>query len=283
MRIKKILNNSLILVEDENGKENILMGKGLGFKFSAKSTLSKKDIEQVFVLKDENILSNIIQLAKEVDGVYFEISKTVIDYATNTHQLELMNHIYLALTDHLSFAVRRYQNGIFVPNFFPVNIKVFYPEEYDVGVFALRELKEQLGIELPEDESKNITLHFVNAQYQSPYSDENEQINILTRDILTIVRYHFNVHFLEESLSYNRFVTHLNTFGKRLLQKDAEFGENTTFIYEQVKKNCPDEYECVLKINSYLTNKKFPVLQSADKLYLMVHIHQILENGTRKE
>lgn len=269
-------------MEDEQGKENILMGKGIGFNFTTHSTISKKDIEQVFILKDEDILSSIMQLSKEVDGVYFEISNAIIEYAKNIHQLELMNHIYLALTDHLSFAVKRYKEDMLITNFYPVNIKSFYPAEYDVGEFGLREIEEQLGIKLPEEESKNIALHFVNAQYKSHYEEENEEINLLTKDILTIVRYHFKIHFLEDSLSYNRFITHLNTFGKRLLRKDAEFGENTTFIYDQVKKNCEEEYECVMKIDAYLTNREFPSLQSAEKLYLMVHIHQILENGTKE-
>ena len=72
MIVKKVLNNSLIFALDDQGKEVILMGKGIGYHLSTGSVIEKQDIEKVFILKEENIAKNIIQLAASTDEVYFD-------------------------------------------------------------------------------------------------------------------------------------------------------------------------------------------------------------------
>ena len=104
MRVIKVLNNSLVLALDNAGQESILMGKGIGFHKSIGYEFQESEIEKVFVLKDKEVSRNIIRLAAETDSVFFELAKAVIDYAIVQFDMKLMDHIYLALTDHLAFA-----------------------------------------------------------------------------------------------------------------------------------------------------------------------------------
>ncbi len=53
MIVKKILNNNLILVADENGREQIAMGKGLRFFSQVGQELQLEHVQKVFVLWDE--------------------------------------------------------------------------------------------------------------------------------------------------------------------------------------------------------------------------------------
>lgn len=106
MRVIKVLNNSLVLALDNAGQESILMGKGIGFHKSIGYEFQESEIEKVFVLKDKEVSRNIIRLAAETDSVFFELAKAVIDYAIEQFDMKLMDHIYLSLTDHLSFAAR---------------------------------------------------------------------------------------------------------------------------------------------------------------------------------
>ena len=55
MYITKVLNNSLLLAKDDNEKEMILMGKGIGHNYKIGSEFNKEDIEKTFVLYDETI------------------------------------------------------------------------------------------------------------------------------------------------------------------------------------------------------------------------------------
>ncbi len=106
------------------------MGKGIGFHKATGYQFGKDEVEKVFVLKDRSISRSIIQLAAEIDSVYFEIGKNVIDYAKETFGMKLLDHIYLSLVDHLAFAVRRMEQGIEVPNFYTADMQRFNPTSF---------------------------------------------------------------------------------------------------------------------------------------------------------
>ncbi|MCC0686820.1 MULTISPECIES: PRD domain-containing protein [unclassified Clostridioides] len=275
MYITKVLNNSLLLAKDNNGEEIILMGKGIGHNYKVGAELNKEDIEKTFVLHDENIKKSIIQLASEIDAEYFGIAQMIIAYGTEKYNLKLMNHIYLSLTDHIAFAVRRFKEGIMIENHYLFEIKEFNPKEYDIGKYAITVFKEVLGLELPEEEIGNIAGHFINAQQDNPYSDRNKRSARIVNAILQIVHYHFSIVYNKESFYYRRFVMHLKAFSQRFLANEPS-KEKIDFIYEQVQKNCKEEYECVKKIGAYIYKEYSRELPRQEELYLMIHIHKIL-------
>lgn len=57
MKIKKVLNSSVILAIDENNKEFICLGKGIGYNKKIGDTVEKKSIDQIF-MPVENIQIN---------------------------------------------------------------------------------------------------------------------------------------------------------------------------------------------------------------------------------
>lgn len=138
MRVIKVLNNSLVLALNDEGQEIILMGKGIGFQKTIGYKLSPKEIDKVFVLKDRELSRRIIRLAAETDSIYFEMAKSVIDYAVENYHMKLMDHIYLALTDHLAFAAKRIRNGVILQNFYTLDMKKFNPREFQVGEYAVQ-------------------------------------------------------------------------------------------------------------------------------------------------
>ncbi|MDB0439063.1 transcriptional regulator [Clostridioides difficile] len=275
MYITKVLNNSLLLAKDDNDEEIILMGKGIGHNYKIGSELNKEDIEKTFVLHDENIKKSIIQLASEIDAEYFGIAQMIIAYGIEKYNLKLMNHIYLALTDHIAFVVKRFKEGIMIENYYLFEIKEFNPKEYDIGKYAITVFKEVLGLDLPEDEIGNIAGHFINAQQDNPYSDRNKRSAKIVNAILQIVHYHFSIVYNKESFYYMRFVMHLKAFSQRFLANEPS-KEKIDFIYNQVRKNCKEEYECVKKIGAYIYKEYSRELPRQEELYLMIHIHKIL-------
>ena len=65
MRVVKVLNNSLVLALDEDGRETILMGKGIGFHKAAGYEFQKEEVEKVFgrnMLQDEEMKPLLDQL-----------------------------------------------------------------------------------------------------------------------------------------------------------------------------------------------------------------------------
>ena len=92
------------------------------------------------------------------------------------------------------------------------------------------------------------------------------------QDILTIVKYTYNIELNDNSLNYERFVTHLRFFFKRL--KDRELAEDKDdFLLKQVKNKYKNAYNCMLKIEKYLNVE----LTDEEKLYLTLHVQRVTQ------
>lgn len=117
--------------------------------------------------------------------------------------------LFLTLTDHINYAIERYQNGMEIKNALLWEIKRFYNHEYLIGKEALSIIKNRLAIELPEDEAGFIALHIVNAELDMAQVSQVSEMAKIIQHILNIVKYHFSMELDEYSLNYERFVTHL--------------------------------------------------------------------------
>lgn len=279
MRVVKVLNNSLVLALDEQGNETILMGKGIGFHKASGYEFAADEVEKVFVLRDRSITRSIIRLAAETDSVYFEICKNVIDYAIQTFHMKLHDHIYLSLTDHLAFAVRRVEKDIVVPNFYTQDMQRFNPNEYQVGLYALQLVKEQAGVELPEDEAGNIAFHFINAQEDHPYNEKNRKIKQLTEDVLDIVKYYYQLVYDESSIAYSRYLTHIRLFAQRLVMNQQLPEDTSRLLYDQIAQVCTSEFSCVERVERFARERFGVGVTNQEKMYLALHIHRVLEGG----
>ena len=277
MRVIKVLNNSLVLALDNAGQESILMGKGIGFHKSIGYEFQESEIEKVFVLKDKEVSRNIIRLAAETDSVFFELAKAVIDYASEQFDMKLMDHIYLSLTDHLSFAARRIREGIVLQNFYTLEMKKFNPQEFQVGEYAVKLMRERLDLKIPVDEAGNIAFHFINAQFNHPYNSQNLLISRTLDAVLDIVKYAFGITYNEDSTSYSRYVTHVRLFAQRLVSRNQLPDEKNSILYEQIHSICQKEFACVEKIQIYVYEQFRQKLSSQEKMYLALHIHRVLE------
>lgn len=279
MQVVKVLNTSVVLAVDKGGGEVILMGKGIGFRRSIGETIEIDGTDKVFVLRDRGVGRDIIRLAAETDAEIFGVAKEIIDYAKNTYHLQLMEHIYLALTDHLSFAVDRVRNGTAFPGFYSLEVKRFYPNEFSIGHYAAALVEQQLGVRLPESELGNIAFHFINAQKEHGYSGETRKMVGIVRDILEIVKYTFGVSYNEETIAYSRFMTHIQALAQRVLKHQQLCGDIQDLLGSSVKEKCRQELLCAEKIADYIRQQYEILLAEQEKLYLAIHIHRVLEEN----
>ena len=72
----------------------------------------------------------------------------------------------------------------------------------------------------------------------------------MVRDILTIISRYFGQVFDEDSLNYQRIVTHLQYFAQRYLKQEAHDGGRISFALVQGKY--PKAFQAVQRINEYL-------------------------------
>ncbi|MFS0559327.1 BglG family transcription antiterminator LicT [Terribacillus sp. 179-K 1B1 HS] len=275
MQIKQVLNNNVITVLDEQEHELVIMGRGIAFGRKAGDEVDDSKIEKIFKLDDKEMNKRLMELLAEIPLSFVEVSEEIIRYAKQHTSKKIHDNIYVSLTDHIYYAVERFQQGIDIKNALLWETKRFYPDEYRIGQHALSIIAEKVGIILPEDEAGFIALHIVNAQMNE---DMPVMINItkFIQDVLHIVKFHFGIEYDEESLAYYRFVTHLKFFAQRILNHRNQKEEDNS-LFEMVKNNYSRAFACAQKIQSYIQKMYQEQLTNEDLLYLTIHIHRIVQ------
>lgn len=273
MKVHKILNNNVIVTLDDKGKELILTGRGIGFKKREGDLIDINLIEKQFSLDNKDILPKFNELLSEIPLEVLTTSQIIINHAKECMESKLQDSIYISLTDHIHFSIERHKQGFDIPNGFLWEIKKFYPKEFQIGLYALSVIKKRLGIELPEDEAGFITFHIINAQLNGTMPNIVNMTKIM-REILNIVKYHFNIEYDEDCLSYQRFVTHLKFFAQRILSKGTQTQQDSS-LYEIVRQKYHQAYLCTKQIDLHLIQQYQHPLTDDESLYLTIHIERL--------
>ena len=272
MQIIKVINNNVISSEDDKGKEIIVMGKGIGFGKKAGEEIDETKIEKVFSLPDEST-SQFMQVVKDMPYEYIRTAELVIAYARETLGYHLSKNIYVTLTDHLGYAIERKQQGIVVANELSWEMKKFYNAEFQVGLKALDIVKQELDVELPEDEAGFIALHFVNAEYGTDIRDAVKFPDQM-QAIVDIVEHDLGILLDESSLHYERFMTHIKFLIQRIYRKELLSSEDRELSLLMQRKY-PREYQCSLKVAEYIMQATGSRLSEEEIMYLSVHIRRV--------
>lgn len=275
MKIKKVLNNNVVVSLNSRNQEIVVMGRGLAFQKKVGETIDAAKIEKTFVLETHGISEKLANLLRDISEKYLNISARILEYAKSQLPYKLDEYLYVALTDHISFAISRYKQGIHLKNPLLWEIRKFYKNEFQVAVKALEIIKEETGIELGEDEAASIALHLVNSQLSGENVATAIQVTEMVNTILNIVKYHFKMELDENSINYERFLTHLRFFAIRFIREEKLEESVDEFFFEQIKIKYPEAYACTQKIKMYLEKQFHFELTKDEELYLTVHIYRV--------
>lgn len=119
MKILQVLNNNVLLVEDGNDKQQIIWGKGIGFRLKRDEEYLPTEDDHVFLpvsRDDSQWVDSFKELAREIPRSYFELTDSIISLAQNSINVEFDGHLLIPLTDHIYFAVQRIKSGLVVSN-----------------------------------------------------------------------------------------------------------------------------------------------------------------------
>ncbi|QZY85472.1 BglG family transcription antiterminator LicT [Exiguobacterium acetylicum] len=275
MIIHQIFNNNVISVFDEAGRERVVMGKGIGFKRNSGQTILASDVEKVFYLDDAGNHERFKLLLQEIPEEIIVLTDDIVTIAKLTLGKKLNELVYIALADHLHFALERHEKGLEIKNVLLWEIKRLYQDEFNVGLQALELVEEKFNIVLPEDEAAYIALHIVNAELNEEMPNIVSMTKVI-QEVLNLVKYHFALEWDENALAYHRFVTHLKFFAQRLVTR-TEYEGDESALFDLVKMQYPKSYVCTEKIGSFIQTKYDYRLTDEEKLYLTVHITRLIK------
>ncbi len=142
-----------------------------------------------------------------------------------------------------------------------------------MGKYAIDLLNEKLGTEFLEDEAGFIALHFVNAEYNTTINDTFAMTNMI-QEILELVKQELGIEFDEESLHYERFVTHLKFLVQRLYRHELLKDEEIEFA-RMMENKYPEEYECSKHVAAYIEKEYGSKIAGEEIMFLAIHIKRV--------
>lgn len=276
MHIEKRINNNVVLAK-ENGVQMILMGKGLGFQTHPGDNVLMEKVEKRFYGEDLMTGEQMAALMTNATAAEIEMTENLVRHGQERLQKPLNPNLFFTLLDHLLFSVKQRQDTVEFSNPLEWEIKKFYPAEYEVGLQAVVLASQIWHRVIPESEAAFIALHFVNGQLESTVSRDAVELTELTYNILRLVRFQLATSFEEDSLYYNRFITHIRYYLMRQKAQDSAAQPDTAELIQLVFQRFPKEKRCVDTIDDYLTQEKGWVATELEKMYLILHIRNLIE------
>ena len=275
MKVVSVINNNIITSVDENLREIIVTGRGLGFKVKKGEPVDKNRVEKIFCLSSRTKNDKLLDIISNIPLEHLEAADLIIEHAKKLLGDKLKETIYLSLIDHISCAIERLNADIMFTNPLLWEIKCYYPLEFRAGIESIALLKKNYGIKFPVDEAGFIAMHFITSEYETSM-DVTMDIPKLVAQTVKIIENYFHGKVDQTSIHYERFITHLKFFVARVLKKEQiKDEEDDQLFQEMIRNQYKDCYQCVLKIKQYMENTYHVNVSEEEVVYLTVHIRRI--------
>lgn len=274
MQIERIINNNVVSAFDPKGKEVIVMGKGIGFHAKEGRKIDQTIIEKIFYLGSQTAVDKFKELIENLPLEHIQVSSDIITYANKVLDRKLNPNIYITLTDHINFAIERFLQGMMFDNPLIWDVQRLYRQEYLIGEYSVALIDQKIGVKLPVDEAASIALHIVNAEYNTAMS-ETMNITKMLPNILQIVKDEYGIALVEQSLHYERFVTHLKLVIQRIIKREQLDNIDIEFC-TMVQGMYPKEFKCSEKIAGYLKEHFQEGIVAEELAMLAIHIRRVV-------
>lgn len=270
MKIYKIINNNIISAKDENGLEVILMGKGLGFNTKKGELVDKKKIEKTYHLDNKTHLERLINLLSSIPIEHIDLCLDIVSHIQDKFDYKLNENIYISLTDHISFAIKRREKGYNFTNPLLHEIRNIYQQEFDLGLYAVNYLNKNLNINFDEHEASSIALHIVDAEYDRNPSEIVSHIE----DIKEIIKIIYQGQ-ISESLYEKDYILYdyINKFISRIKEGEQKNIDDKK-LYYFVRSNYKRDFMTTLTIVSFVENKYKIIVTNEEKTMLTLLINR---------
>lgn len=281
MKIKRVFNNNVVLVYKDDD-EAVIFGKGIGFQKKRGDTLDETKIGKIFTTNKKQS-SNFETLFNEISTEYVDLTYKIVEQAESDLNIEFNSSIYIAVMDHINYALVRAQDNLFIKNDLIWEIQRTYPNEYKAALNTLSIIKKDTGIELPVDEAGTLAIHYFNAEDHKNHLDNSLKAADIIQGIVKIIQFYFKIEFDQTDMNYNRLMTHLRFFINSLLSNEKRNENDDEYLFNQMVIKYPDIYDCTLNIRKYIMNKLNKEVKNEELLYLMIHINRIIEKEKIKK
>ena len=270
MRSIKIFNNNAVSTVMPDGREAIVLGRGIGFNKRPGDPISEELVEKVYYVQDE-MQTKFLQMLQDVRPDVLEAAERIIA-AAEKDGFSMSNQATISLIDHISFAIERQSGGVSLPNLLLSETRLLYRREFDLGRRSLDIIRECCGVSLPEDEAGYIALHLISISV-----DHNAAYDILkfVKGTLDIIKETYGVTLDGDSLDTMRLITHLKFLAQRIFQGQGWEDEGMEDMYELLIGHHPRNRAYLDRLDQYCRSAFGYALNQQEKFYLLVHLTKV--------
>lgn len=179
------------------------------------------------------------EMAAQIPIEFIEFSEEIIQFISKRIASPLDSNIYIALTDHIYFAIQRQKEDSQVTAIMLPEMKLLYPEEYTTANEVVSLINQRYNTELGANEVGFITMHIINAELGERNSLNSLKILEMTKTILEDLEKIYGYQFDKESLAYHRMMIHIKFLVKRLIYQEESPTENIGFFINTFKESEP--------------------------------------------
>ena len=270
--IKKVLNNNVLIATDASGNEVILIGRGIGFGKKTGDPIIQEKVEKMFVLNDPEEQEQYKQLLSTLDEETLRVLISAVEIIQERADVPLNEHIHVALTDHLVFAVNRMRQGMAIRNPFLLETKALYPNEYKIAAEVTAMVNKKLTVALPEGEIGFIALHIHSALVNKNIRDLTRHSELIVL-LLKMIEENLDVVIDKNSIDYMRLIRHLRFTIERVIRGErvAEPKKITLLL----KSEYPICYNLAWRMIKVMQQELQKEIYDAEAVYLTLHLQRI--------
>ena len=268
----KVFNNNVVLAQEEDGKQVVLISKGVGFGVKKGSLISADgDDKKVFYILDENVdASKIKRLSYDIEQVE-AVTRKIVELAR--FKLHITSEkLYDALYDHISFAIERLKMGLPIENPFITEIAIMCGSEYEVAAASAVLIKQYIDVDIGDAEKGFIALHLFSVRNDRHINTAMESVRVYN-DAITLIGKRYRRNFDAKSSICRSFLMSLN----QLVNVAAKQKTMDMPIKQFVRGYMSDEYKLANEISALLRAKNGAELSEESKAFLAVDICKLVQ------
>ena len=195
----KAINHNVLQVKNSLNEECIVFGKGIGFQKKAGDMINQSDVEKVYFTKDSKNRTIYQRLVEICDERLVTAVERAIDRVFAQLGVDPNENLRIALLDHLNFSIYRLNHGLSISNMFIDELQIMYEKEASIARSLMKEINDEMSIQLPESEIGFITLHIHASIKKEQASMSNLYFDIIAKS-LSFLKTQYGIDYEQDQL-----------------------------------------------------------------------------------
>lgn len=267
MQVLRVFNNNVVLAR--RGDDPVVVtGRGVGFQAKQGERIDESKVTRIFVPLDGRDPDHAGEMIAGLPAETVEQVAAALEEVGVHTRLTLVT----AIADHIIGAAERAAKGTTVEYPLRAEVTHLYPEEAAQGERLLHALNRRLAAPLPQEEAIALTLHLVNAGFNTGNLAHTYQMTGVIQQMLDVIGVD------GASISTARFITHARYLFVRLA-RGAQLDHGNSPLTRELLRAYPQDMAVARKV-AHVVELRFGQSLTDDELaYLGLHVARLREAG----